>query len=130
MVVERAEWEDDAPALMRAVQANPKLNQELFWANVEEAREYAKRHGKTVQNAPHLFSRSLPWLSPADLPWLREDLSVRASTCDRPVVLSALVLLLHRSDQLDAEWPLLRELVADSLPLQEELNWGVINDLW
>ena len=83
MAVERAEprhhmVDGEAPNLPQLVQANPKLNLALFWADIEEQRANARTEERRPIRHWHVHSgmgRSFWELTARDLPALYSDLS-------------------------------------------------------
>jgi len=127
MVIERAESElspNNEPPLTDLVQANSKLNRQLFWADVEDEREHSK-HENNPARLPRLpiFLNTLLWrLGINNLSWLFEDLMTRHLVDDRRVALSMIFRILNENGQLETELDRLRKLVANCSQLQEDLK--------
>lgn len=126
MAVERAEYlsvDDDGPKLAELIQANAKLNQALFWADVEEVREHSTCESMSTRYQSIFFGGTPLWhLGPKDLPWLFEDMATRQRIADQQMALSTIVSILRLSNQLDTELDRLRALVANRPPLPEDLD--------
>jgi hypothetical protein len=117
--------ESEAPNLRLLVQANPKLNLALFWADIEEQRANAR----TEERRPirhwqvHLGMGRIFWeLTARDLPALYSDLSSRAMEDDKRIALGAIAAILDKDNHLKSEAENLRALVSGSAVLLEDLD--------
>ena len=130
MAVERVDPRNDtadneAPNLRQLVQANPKLNLALFWADIEEQRTNARsderrpiRHWQVHFGMGRIF-----WeLTMRDLPALYSDMSSRPLEDDQRIVLGAIATILGKAGRLKSEADNLRALVSGSAILLEDLN--------
>jgi hypothetical protein len=130
MAVERADQRHDtadskAPNLRQLVQANPKLNLALFWADIGEQRT----NSRTEERKPirywqvHLGMGQIFWdLTARDLPALYSDMSSRPLEDDKRIALSAIAAILGKEGRLKSEAATLRALVSGSTTLLEDLD--------
>lgn len=128
MAVERADRhkpdDREEPPLSALVSGNARLQRRLFWADVEETRQNASRgedHPTQFWHV-HFLEGTLWQFGTKDLVWLFEDLSGRALEADKRVSLSAIVVILRGTGELDAEVPRLRALVAGRGELERDLD--------
>ena len=121
-VVERAERPsgepDDKPPLNELVQQHAKVQRELFWHDVAEARQHSRNPVVTTWDI-HFGGQTLWGLGRADLTWLRDDVKSRTEEDDRRVALSAIVQILR--DELKENADSLRKLVGKNAALEKDL---------
>lgn len=130
MAVERvnpsnATADSEAPNLRQLVQANPRLNLALFWADIEEQRANSRNDQRKPIRHWHVhfgMGRIFWELTTRDLPALYSDLSSRPLEDDKRISLGAIAAILGAEGRLKAEADNLRALVSGSTLLIEDLD--------
>lgn len=127
MACERAEnsmssFDDEKGELRRLVRASPRLQCELFWADIEDERARSPEGSQPIRFwNMHFFDRQLWLLSGNDLPWLYDGLG-KKSVPDQRVALSAIVSILQSTAELTASHAHLKRCVAGRPLLVEDLD--------
>jgi hypothetical protein len=112
------------PDLEALVLSHPKVQRELFWADVAETR----LNSDGSQNGTlHFWQAQQCWgslwqLSETDLAWLQEDLARPPTPADRFTALTAIVHIRTNSGSLAAEQDSLRCLLGSQSDLLEYLD--------
>ncbi|MEH2550761.1 hypothetical protein V1283_007406 [Bradyrhizobium sp. AZCC 2262] len=129
MAVERAETrqhigDGEPPNLRQLVQENPKLNQTLFWFDLEEQRANSRIERKPTRYwQVHFGLGHILWeFTQRDLPDLYASLSARPFEDDRRVVFSAIISILGKDEKLKSEADSLSALVSGQAVLLEDLE--------
>ncbi len=119
---ERQEYRDDRPPLSSLVRTRPKVNQALFWADVEEVRATGTRRAQLTSVWHIHFGGHQLWeLGPSDLGWLRQDLAARPEADDRRIALNGILQVSRTMQGLEAGLPELRASIAGQTVLEEDL---------
>lgn len=126
MAIERAHrsysFEKDEPPLPELVQANPRLNRALFWADVADTRSLPAE--RPINRHWHVYfgSGNQLWgASERDLDWLFDDALTLPEIDDRRVALSLIVALLKNAGWQTAEQGRLQAIAATAPALAEDL---------
>ncbi|WP_316229826.1 hypothetical protein [Bradyrhizobium sp. SZCCHNR1051] len=133
MAVERCDsrshiGDDDAPNLRELVQKRSKLNLTLFCSDLEEQRANSRIERKPLRYwQVGLGLGQILWeFTQVDLPALYSELSTRFMEDDKRVIFSAIIHVLTRGAKLQSEAENLRNIVAASSVLLEDLE-GYLN---
>jgi hypothetical protein len=124
-VVERAERpgrpDDNDPPLSKLIQTKPKLNQALFWYDVDEVRHHHRHQNPLVNPWQVHFGGTPLWaLSQPDLPWLLEDLEHRDRDDHRRMALGCIAAVFGH--ELHSESQALRKIIKSTPALVEALD--------
>ncbi len=129
MAVERADpyssafGDNEMPVLETLVRTNPTLHRALFWRDIEDERQHRTDDRRLVRYQQIHFTGPRIWEPGAsDLPWLWEDLASRTDDDDRRIAFSAIVDVLVRAGQFEAELPSIQLRVFDDAALKRDLD--------
>ncbi|MCK5354300.1 MAG: hypothetical protein KAJ63_04230, partial [Methyloprofundus sp.] len=108
MAIERAEHsyssQELTPSLNELIQAYPKVQQALFWADIAAKRENDNIKEDVIQYYHFCPNQRRLWkLTDNDLPWLYLDLENRKPIHDKRIALNAIVSTLILKNSLEKE---------------------------
>jgi hypothetical protein len=110
------------PSLSELVQAAPKIQRALFWADIAEKRERMESEQVISYLDIYHFGGILWRLGDADLPWLYTDFEYCLLIDDKRVALSAIVPILNRDGGLENKKAELYQLVKNVPVLIDDLD--------
>ncbi|TPK07986.1 hypothetical protein FJ872_23520 [Mesorhizobium sp. B2-5-9] len=126
MAIERADRsysvETDEPPLRELVQANPRLNRALLWADVADTRSLPAERPVDRHWRIYFGSGNKLWgASEQDLEWLFDDALMLPEIDDRRVALSLIVPLIKSTGRETIEQERLQTIAATAPALAEDL---------